>query len=180
MTPALQQFMQQAQEVHGAMIDVCYGLRALRVDIEKLVAETNLPSHGTISTGSWDSESSMVIDSVTVDALRSRIGDAGYDEVLIGNLCVAFIYALWEDKYREEFAIERGVTKNDIQSDLFGDLKEYRHSIVHNHGLATSRMSSLKVLPRLESAQQVQITRERLEKIIHEIKRELMRLSLPK
>jgi hypothetical protein len=179
MTPALQKFMKQAQEVHGTMIDVCYGLRALRVDIDKLTDKTKLPLHGTISTGSWNPESSNVIDSVTVDELRSRIGDSGYDETLIGNLCVAFIYALWEDKYREEFANERGVMKNDIQSDLFGDLGEYRRCIVHNHGSATSKMNSLKVLPQVEKGQKVQVTRVRLEKIIDEIKRELSRLSHP-
>ncbi len=176
MTPVLQQFMKEIQEVHGAMIDVCSGFRALRDEIDKLAAKTKLPPHGTISTGSWDPGHSNVIDSVSVGELRSRIDDSGYDEILIGNLCVAFIYALWEDKYRGEFAAKHGVAKNDVQSDLFGDLREYRHCIVHNHGFATSKMNALKVLPRVEKGQNVRVTRERLEKIIDEIKQELMRL----
>ncbi len=70
MTPVLQQFMKEIQEVHGAMIDVCSGFRALRDEIDKLAAKTKLPPHGTISTGSWDPGHSNVIDSVSVGELR--------------------------------------------------------------------------------------------------------------
>jgi hypothetical protein len=56
-----------------------------------------------------------------------ELEDGGFDEVLIGNICASFIYFLWEDKYRSDFAKVRRVEKNAIKSEFFKELGTYRH-----------------------------------------------------
>ena len=44
-------------------------------------------------------------------------------------------YALWEEEYRPEIAIECGLTsKDDVKSDVFHDLNKYRQAILHVSG----------------------------------------------
>ncbi len=39
-----------------------------------------------------------------------------------------------------------GVGKNDIQVPLFGELRHYRHAIIHNHGIATAAVEECVLL----------------------------------
>ena len=50
------------------------------------------------------------------------------------NGVVALAYALWEDEYRQKIAKELGLSKNDIESDVFHDLNKYRQAVLHVSG----------------------------------------------
>ena len=51
------------------------------------------------------------------------------------NGVIALTYALWEEEYRPEIAIECGLTsKDDVKSDVFHDLNKYRQAILHVSG----------------------------------------------
>ena len=48
---------------------------------------------------------------------------------------IALLYASWEDRHRKRIAHEAGLKqKNDLVSDVFGDVRTYRHAIVHSNG----------------------------------------------
>ena len=48
---------------------------------------------------------------------------------------VALLYASWEDRHRNRIAMEAGLKqKNDLGSDVFGDVRMYRNAIMHANG----------------------------------------------
>lgn len=61
-------------------------------------------------------------------------------------MLVVAIYQIWEEHYRELLATAKRVEKNDILSDLFGDLRRYRQSIVHHRSIALADVSLNKSL----------------------------------
>ena len=50
------------------------------------------------------------------------------------NGVIALAYTLWEVEYRQRIAIECGLTKSQVQSDVFQDLNKYRQAVLHVGG----------------------------------------------
>ncbi len=71
--------------------------------------------------------------------VRDRNRSNGLNQILLGNLSIAFIYQMWEDKYRLQFSNAFCLSnKDDLKVDIFGDLRYIRQSIIHNQGIAVS------------------------------------------
>ena len=48
---------------------------------------------------------------------------------------VTLLYTSWEDRHRGKIAKEAGLEdKNELGSDVFGDVRRYRHAIMHTRG----------------------------------------------
>lgn len=76
---------------------------------------------------------------------------------------VILLYASWDDHYRQEIAREAGLkTKNDLTSDVFGDVRAYRHAIVHANG---KLQSVPKVFCFFSKGQELDLTDEHLNVI---------------
>lgn len=179
MHPVLQEYQSRIDEIHGTMVRICFSLPAQRHNLQKLASDSGVPLNTPLSAGSFDPERADVIHTVTIhDQLRS-LEDGGFDEVLIGNICASFIYSLWEDKYRSDFAKVRQVEKNVIKSEFFKELGTYRHAIVHNRALGTSKTEKLMLLPQVVKDEPVKVTRHVLELIVKRAKEELHAISLP-
>ena len=68
----------------------------------------------------------------------------------IGNIEMltkrSMIYSYWEDHFRAQIANAKGVTKDVLKSDVMGDIRWLRQSIVHHRGIATDEVGNCKVL----------------------------------
>ena len=59
----------------------------------------------------------------------------GNTSVIHRRNLVALLYMSWEDQHRDRIAKEAGLEdKNDLGSDVFGDVRSYRHAIMHAGG----------------------------------------------
>lgn len=71
----------------------------------------------------------------TVGDLITNSQQNGHNQLQTRRMIVAFAYALWEDKYRKEIALECGLpNKNSVMSEVFYDLNMYRQAILHASG----------------------------------------------
>lgn len=77
--------------------------------------------------------------------VKNRTMENGRNYWLVGAQCVVAIYSYWEDYLRKELASAQSVSVNEVTHDIWGDLRHFRHSIVHNNGIATSDMNKCKV-----------------------------------
>ena len=76
---------------------------------------------------------------------------------------VILLYASWEDRYRQEIAREAGLnSRNDLTSDVFGDVRAYRHAIVHANG---KLQSAPKVFRFFSKSQELNLTGDHLNVI---------------
>lgn len=70
----------------------------------------------------------------------------GYYQRLMAGSFLAMIYNVWEDNYRDKIAKCLGYEKkNDLKSDVFGDLAKIRHEITHNKFNRSSKIDKLLV-----------------------------------
>ena len=84
-------------------------------------------------------------------------------------------YALWEEKYRQLIADDRGFpTKNDIQSDFFHDLNRYRQAILHANGKLDDNTKELTFFAKGES---VSFTKPQMEELFDLFIQEINRIG---
>jgi hypothetical protein len=110
---------------------------------------------------------------------RNVINGANY--IYMANMCVVSIYQYWEDHYREKIAkllnLESKKLKNDsrdkpknrIKVAIFSDIMHLRNSIIHNRGIANSKISQCEVFRWFKKGDQITFDRDSVGQIIDEI-----------
>lgn len=107
---------------------------------------------------------------------KGKLGITGYNIKFIGSICLVMIYQYWEDKYRQKIAKEKGINKDQLNSDLFGDIRHYRHSIIHNNGQATREIDKCKILKWYKENDEIIIDADKMDFLIDKIKQEIEQL----
>lgn len=78
----------------------------------------------------------------------NQVKKNGPVETRLGHLWIVTLYALWEEKYRPQFAAAHGRSPDDEKYDLWGDLRHLRNDVVHHGGIATAENTGRCVLLR--------------------------------
>lgn len=76
--------------------------------------------------------------------------DKGSIQHLVARAVVVWLYEMWEIKYRKAFSKVHGVEKEQIRSNFFGDLRHFRHCIIHEQAVANKKVSEELVLLPLQ------------------------------
>ncbi len=179
MHPILREYESSIDAICGTMVRVCFSLPGQRNNLRKLASESGAPLDTPLRSSSFAPDSFDDIHTATIRDQLLSLEDGGIDEVLVGNICISFIYALWEDNYRLALAKQRGTEKNAIRSDLFRELGTYRHAIVHNHAVGTSKTEKLTLLPSVPEGATLKVDRHVFELIVRLVKEELHAISRP-
>jgi hypothetical protein len=111
--------------------------------------------------------------SFTQGEWKEKIGENGSNVNHIGNICLVMIYQYWEDKYREEIAISKGMNNGELNSNLFGDIRYLRNSIIHNNGRANDDVDKCKILRWFRANDQIIIDANKMDLLIAYIKDEI-------
>jgi hypothetical protein len=69
--------------------------------------------------------------------------------------------------------------RKECRSELFKEVGAYRHAIIHNQAIGTSKTAKLKLLPPVPKDTPVKVDRHTFESIIGAVKKELNVLSIP-
>jgi hypothetical protein len=191
------EFREIVDAIYGTYLDACEGFarvrsRAAEIEEEGLRSYENaktkhpelshLPFGGTdFAYGRWIPAGSQPryrhLHQVPIEALRRRNEEGGSNFQFIGNVCVVTLFQYWEDDFRLRFAQELGLEKNDLQVPLFGELRYYRHAIIHNHGRATAEVEECVLLKGPRRGEPLLIRRPLFEEIIDGILEFLHRLQ---
>lgn len=179
MHPILREYELSIDAIYGTMARVCFSLPGQRNNLRKLASEAGVPIDTLLRSSSFSQDSFDDIHTATIQDQLLSTENGGVDEVLVGNICTSFVYSLWEDNYRHALAKQRGIEKNDIRSELFRELGMYRHAIVHNHAVGTSRTEKLNLLPNVPKGAALKVDRHVFELIVRLVKKELQAISRP-
>jgi hypothetical protein len=98
--------------------------------------------------GRGDPAQANLLHGTTQGELKKRCAHEGENERRLVQLLIVYVYATWEDEYRDKLAKAAGLpSENDIKIPVFGDLKELRNEIVHHRGIITKATAKkLKIL----------------------------------
>lgn len=128
--------------------------------------------------------------------MKQRTEEDGPNSLRLGALCVVSLYSYWEEYLRIEIGKAMGVllsdAKNDeatkdilnkhVKYDVWGDLRFFRHSILHANGVANSEFSRCKKITWFQPGDKIELTYEKVRKIfllLASFRNELHSLSFP-
>ena len=155
----LDEFLKISRDLIGVYFDAVIGFDRNRLRLEedqkKMLEKINKndPNYSlkqldnsVYAYGEGDPNISMpeIFFYSTQKEYKLRNSKDGKNYQFIGNMCLMIIYQYWEDYYRGKLAKSYEIDKDDIQSDLFGDLRLIRHSIIHHNSIASSEIKRCK------------------------------------
>lgn len=91
----------------------------------------------------------------------------------LSGIFLSSIFQLWEDHYRERIATELGVSKNELKSDLFGEIRLLRQALTHNHFKPTSDLKKLNILSFINITENIDLYTKEFHEIVSLIYKEL-------
>lgn len=101
---------------------------------------------------------------------RQRNLDTGRNYEFIGNMCLITIYQYWEDYFRVNISKILNTNKKNIKSDLFGDLRYIRNSIIHHRAIAKPDVSKCKILKWFKPNDKIFIDKEKIIELLNNMK----------
>ena len=134
---ALTKFHQELVAIYGYELQVSTALQFWNKWLDEQVSSTSTTRDNYLSFGTKDPNDAdaTFIYRRTFGYLLDASGMDGETFVIHRRNLVILLYAAWEDRYRQEIAQEAGLkSKNDLTSDVFGDIRAYRRAIVHANG----------------------------------------------
>jgi hypothetical protein len=175
----VREFLAELDEVFGFYLDAGIALYIAR---ERLAAMKGM--HGVDGdssfmfkdgppTGTPEQELEASIHATTLDALLDRMARNAVDELKAADATVVFAYHLWEEKYRRNLTSQDGKPLEELSSDIMGDLRLVRNSIIHNKGVASVETARCKVLTFIKPGHRIALDRDHMNFIIRRIKDEM-------
>jgi len=102
---------------------------------------------------------------------KERNSEKGINSRSVGNMCVIAIYQYWEDYFRQKIAnLLNRTNKNELASDIMGDLKILRRSIIHHRGIALKEVENCKLLRWFKEGDDIFIDKDMMKDIIFQVK----------
>lgn len=166
-------------EIYGLFLDSTQGFhhnieeltklqfRSINV-LKKSIAEQD-KGIMTYGKGDPDEKDSLVLHRCTQGELKERNEKNGQNTAIIGNLCLCQIYNYWEDHYRNEIAEYLGIKKNELVSDILGEMRVYRHSIIHKRGLGKQEIEKCQILNWFKMDELIKIDEHKFEIIVTQL-----------
>jgi hypothetical protein len=87
----------------------------------------------------------------------------------VGNYCIVTLFQFWEENIRLRIAQVFGVELIEITHPLFGDIRNFRNAIIHNHGIATTDVERNKVFNWYSRGELINMDKEKYFEIIHAV-----------
>ena len=100
---------------------------------------------------------------------KKRNSKDGLNYKFLGNMCLVIIYQYWEDSFRGKIAEITNTRKDNILSDLFGDLRLLRRSIIHHNSIALKEVENCKLLKWFKESDEIFIDQKKLLEILSNV-----------
>jgi hypothetical protein len=171
----------------GVYLDATHGFALIREHVDGIQKELTRISRGVYGDteqqdgrpyiygqGHPDEAPWPSLQVVTQGALKERNAPGSRNHRFIGNMCLVALYQYWEDQYRSAIGEALGTT---VQSNVMGDVRNLRHSIIHNGGRAIEDVARNRNLKWFEPGDEVFITTNHLVEIVTQLGDELSDLT---
>jgi hypothetical protein len=172
-------YRSEIDAIYALHIDACSGFHHVKTQLENFMAV----SPPTSSAG-YRVQIGVDVDPnrpnakyqhvATSQEILDRNAKEGRNEQRLRQACIVFAYMHWEDHVRSAFSQAVGVSKNDIKSPVFADLKRLRHAIAHNKSVLKDK---LEVLPNNPTGVEVSFTHAEFADLMRALTGELERLA---
>lgn len=128
--------------------------------------------------------------------VKSRTKKNGRNYLILGSQCIVTMYSYWEEYLRIEIGIAKGflskgsksneknrkILNKHVKSNIWGDIRRIRNSIVHNNGIATKEMQNCEIIKCFPPGTKIHLDFEKMHAIFllfGYFRNELHSMSLP-
>jgi len=185
---ATKDFVKFLHQVYGLFLDGSRAFPLLREQIieaqERIKKTDNIPIADLdrrvcfIGSGNPNNKKEALLYHIASQGeVKERNINDGRNLCFLGNMCLVWIYQLWEDKFRQQVAMEIGYNnKNQLELDIMGEIKKYRESIIHHKGQAKKEAVNNKILNWFKRDEIINIDKAKMKVIITATMNELKSL----
>lgn len=206
-----EQFAKKLEEQHTYYLDSIIGFSVLhdrvvarQLDVKKFLGEHELATDEFLDTCSTlykqiskhDFTPMSLSPVMKQGNVKARNKENGQNSLILAANCIVVLYSYWEEYLRIEIGIakgvlDRGATNNEetrkilnqhVISDTWGDLRHLRNSLVHNNGVAYSKITNCKIVKCFKPGDKVNLDFNKMRAIfmlLAEFRNELDRMSRP-
>jgi isopentenyldiphosphate isomerase len=183
----IDEYLKEVDIIYGTYFDSMTGFNLVKkniTDIQKrLSTELGLSEEEldrlpfTYGKGNPDLPFSRELHSCAQGELKRRNESEELNYRTIANACLVFIYQLWDDHYRREIANLLGVKRESIISNILGDIRYFRHSIIHHRAIAIKDVEKCTLLKWFKEGDEIVINKQQFEELIDVLKEGLEELK---
>ena len=205
------EFSKKLEEQHTYYLDSVVGFSVLhkRVSAEQLLAKEFLSNSELTNDDFLDTCSTIYSELSDKDVtpvslspvmkqgeVKTRTKENGSNYFLLGANCLVSLYGYWEEYLRVEIGIAMGVlekgSKNcektrsilskHVISNIWGDIRYLRHSILHNNSIANKDVVRCKILKYFSPGDSIKLDFNKMQAIflfLAEYRNEIHRMSFP-
>jgi hypothetical protein len=192
----IKEYINTVDSVYGVFLDSCQGFDSARGVFEKSQLEM-LKRNKTLEQNK--DTSSITIYHSTIEELdgacliytrgnkskgdyrilhycptqaeyKQRNNLNGQNYRFIGNMALISIFEYWESSCRNKLAKFHKTDRRYIKSDILGDLRHLRNSIIHNQGMALPEIEKCKKFNWYKANDDIFIDGDKMEDIVSAIK----------
>jgi len=187
----LREYIDFVNQQVGMYTDACSGFAGNKTIVERQVMRISRAVGSKIdNNGNRIIMRASLEDSSQPDVIHQRIiraadyiaenSEGGSHEQQHARSIIVFLYTYWEDEIRPRLAKAKGIKTNQIISDIMGDLRILRHTILHTKAiLQVQKHRKLKKLADLFSTEvPLLVSHEKMHKIFILIKQDASRFML--
>jgi len=177
--PTINDFFREVDEAFGFYFDMGMACHIAKARLEKFQQENCIGDDSPFMYKAGppeddpEAEVRKALHATTFSSLKDRLADDGSDMLRAADAVIVIVYHIWEEKYRRTLTSQSGVALGEISSDIMGDLRLLRNSIIHNKGIAGSDVGKCKVIQRFAPGDAITLTKSDMNEIIRAIKSEL-------
>lgn len=175
----LEEFKQKINDIYGLYHDCMLGfvqlnnfINTTQAKVMEITPKSQEELDNTIFTYGdgkpWESDS-QILHTTYQGELKRRTSASGENYVILGQSCIIQIYQYWEDEYRGKVAKALGYEKNDLKSNVFGDIRIFRNSIIHHKGIALKEVEKCKLFTWFKENDVIDLTTEQVKLVINAV-----------
>lgn len=192
----IREYIGIVDSIYGVFLDGCQGFFSAKSLFEqsqlltmernrKLIAKNQSPSTVHYNSTLNEFDDSCIIYSKgkkgesdyrilhycpTQAEYKKQNSPEGENYRFIGNMALITIYEYWDNLCRNKLASHHRVKQKQIRSQIFGDLRILRNSIVHHRGIALPEVEKCKKFNWYKTDDAIFINGDKMEDIVAAIK----------
>ncbi len=185
----IREFIDFVNRQVGIYMDSMAGFANIKVKIERQIYRVNRPTGRKIGDKGepvivWSSYE----DPSQPDIIHNRIicadeyiaanSPGGSNEQQHSQAILVFLFTYWEESIRQRLADAKEVDKNDIKSEVMGDLRIVRHAVLHAKAtISRKEFGRMKRLMDIfEPETEINVSYDDMHKIFYMVKQDLAQL----
>lgn len=160
--------------IYGMYTDACCGVEVFSKKIEDSIPLEQRDKILFMGSGDPNKPDATYKHAVKISDFIERNRPDGENQGLLSQSCILFVYSLWDTSIRPRYAEAIARPQVDVASNLFGDLRFYRHSILHNNSILERQP---RVLNFVNVGQSILLTKAQMEQLFAMLFEDVSNLS---